>query len=104
MKNTEEEIYKYFGDKKKTTTFTWNRYCGQRGTSVMTIFDHKEGNIFNQRFVCEGWCYGNKLEVRPKNDGIAVMRLDTEYNEKVWCHVSEDLVQTLIRYTELYKT
>jgi len=97
VKYTAEQIEKVFGEKLDSTNFTWQYYCGTRGVSVLTILDMETSlDIFNPRFTCEGWCYGDSLLGGfSKPNGIAVMLWDKEDEERVWCHISSDLFDTL---------
>ena len=91
-----DRIYELFGKELNPQQFAWNRWCGQMGVSVLTIFDSDGDNVLNPRFICEGWIDASKLVVRPKTQGIAILLLDTEYDEIVWCHVSKEYLHTLI--------
>ena len=84
MKYTAEQIEKVFGEKLDSTNFTWQYYCGTRGVSVLTILDMETAlDIFNPRFTCEGWCYGDSLLGGfSKPNGIAVMLWDKEDEER----------------------
>lgn len=93
---TERHICEMFGQRLDSTSFTWEKYCGVVGVSVIAIFDYERaGNILNERFSCEGWCFANSLKVRPKSEGIAIMMYDQEEQEQVWCHISSDFFDTL---------
>jgi hypothetical protein len=94
---TTKQIEQVFGEKLDSTTFTWQKYCGSRALSVITIFDN-DNDIFNKRFVCEGWCYSDSLIGGfsvPK--GIAVMLWDKEEKHQVWCHISVDFLDSLYK-------
>lgn len=90
-----------FGERLDSTIFTWQSWCCNVGVSTLRIFDGGDGHsqnddkIFNKRFICEGWCDGGSLIVRPRTQGIAIMVWDKELEEKVWCHVSDDFLDTL---------
>jgi hypothetical protein len=92
-----------FGEKLDSTIFTWQKYCGTRGLSVIRIFDTDSG-IFNVRFDCRGWCHSDSLIGGfSKPSGIAVMLWDTVQLEDVWCHISDEFQVTLFRGWELRK-
>lgn len=92
---TRDQLNMLFGEKLDSTIFTWQSYCGTRGVSVIRIFD-TENDLFNVRFDCRGWCFSDSLMGGfSKPSGIAVMLWDNENLEDVWCHISEDLQQTL---------
>jgi hypothetical protein len=102
-KLTEKEIEKMFGEKIDSTKFTWQRYCGTRGVSVIRIFDN-DNDIFNNRFTCDGWCYNHSLiGGLSKPEGIAVMLWDNEGKHLVWCHISMDYLDTLYKTWWLLK-
>lgn len=88
-----------FGTKMNSTSFTWNRYCGQRGVSIYYIFG--DDDIFTERYKCLGWCFANTLPVKSKDTGIAVMLWDECENNKVWCHISGSYLDTLIKKYKL---
>ena len=77
----------------------WNR-----GVSVLHIFDRFEDenwNLFNPRFVCEGWCESNSLIVRSRETGVAIMLWDKDNKQEIWCHISKDMANTLYKLNEL---
>lgn len=102
---TSEQVCQVFGDQLNSTHFTWEKYCGQRGVSTITIFDN-EHDLLNKRFILCGWCHGESLPVRPRTSGYALMVYDREAEiseESVWCHVSDIFAETLVRKFNLIK-
>jgi hypothetical protein len=96
-----EEVNKVFGQKLNSSLFTWDNYCGQLGFSVLKVFSDTKNNIVNSDYILEGWCYANALQIRPREEGIAIMLLDIESDEHFWCHVNKDYMETLERLYDL---
>lgn len=97
---TVEQVEKMFGEKLDSTIFTWQKYCGTRGVSVLTIFDN-DNEMLNDRFLLEGWCNAHSLPCISKNEGFAIMLWDKKSKNKVWCHISVDYSTTLYHRFEL---
>ena len=96
-----EEVNKIFGQKLNSSLFTWDNYCGQLGYSVLKVFDHRDNEIINSDYILEGWCYANTLQIRSREEGIAIMLLNIESGEHFWLHVSKEFMQTLERWYDL---
>ncbi len=92
-----------FGDEISPSLFTWDKYCGRVGYSLSIIFDTINYCGISDDFICEGWCVANKIEVRPKSDGVVIMLWHKENEEYTWCHASSDLIGTMFKNKELKK-
>lgn len=96
---TLNQIEMLFGEKLDSTIFTWDNYCGTMGYSLISIYDVDRNRnpkaVINDQFECRGWCYANNLMVRDKAYGIAIMLWDKIDKEDVWCHCSDDMLETL---------
>ena len=97
---TNEKASELFGENLDSTIFTWQNYCGTVGVSVITIFDD-DNEILNPRFTCEGWCKSDSLIVKSRKTGVAIMLWDKKLEEQVWCHMSEDLIDTMYLKDEI---
>lgn len=97
---TYEEIVVLIGDNLDSTTFTWDNHCGTLGVSSITIFD-SDRSLVNDRFSILGWCYADKLIAKWKPKGIAIKLWDRKEEQKVWCHISDVFLDTLLCKFEL---
>jgi hypothetical protein len=96
---SEIQIEMLFGERLDSTIFTWDNYCGTKGYSLVMMYDthhnKNENAVINDQFECRGWCYAGSLIVRSRNNGIAIMLWDKKDKEDVWCHCSDDMLETL---------
>lgn len=68
--------------------FTWERYESNYGARLDLDFRSSIDNKVMAREIkkcCVGWCDGSRLSIRPKEDMVALMLEDDEF-EKFWFH------------------
>ena len=68
--------------------FTWERYESNYGDRMNLDFRSSIDNKVMAREIkkrCVGWCDGSRLSIRPKEDMVALMLEDDEF-EKFWFH------------------
>jgi hypothetical protein len=71
--------------------FNWESYLSKRGYSGADLFTNwRQGRDFkiNPEFKIIGWCPSNRLTIRPRTTGKAIM-LEDSFGEKVWAHWTE---------------
>lgn len=91
----QKDIVKMFGDEIDSSNFTWDRYCGVVGIPIISIFDNPAA-LYNPQYKAIGWCRADKLPVRPRSQGIAIMFIEKTDEELFWTHVSDEFLETLL--------
>lgn len=64
--------------------FTWERYISHFCYSIGQVYDHT--GAFCPDVEVIGFCAANRLSVRPRTLGRAVMVRFPETDETFWCH------------------
>lgn len=71
--------------------FVWSSYLSRQGYSGADLFENwSEGKNYRVRseFTIIGWCPSNRLQVRPRTTGKAIL-VEDSFGNKVWAHWTE---------------
>ena len=80
--------------KISASRFTWELSACRQGYSGMELFDHNKNvprlDHYGIKSAPVGWCHAKDLEVRPRDEGYAVLFEIYTDDAVVWIHVEED--------------
>lgn len=75
--------------------FIWDSYLSKQGYSGVDLFENWFENWFEgtnlkvrSEFTVIGWCPSNRLRVRPRAIGKAIL-VEDSFGNKVWAHWTE---------------